>query len=210
VEKKVVFPAEDLQLEGLLWTPTDGNAERGAVLCHPHPLRGGNMYNNVIYALARALQQHNIATLRFNFRGTGQSTGTHAGGEAEGADVTAAVDYLLQCQNVPSLAVIGYSFGAAVGLLAGATDSRVSTLIGVAPPLERLDASYLLTCTKAKLFVAGDQDHVCPLAAIQDLVARCPEPTALALVAGADHFFVGREDEVTQAVVQFCMAETNA
>jgi alpha/beta superfamily hydrolase len=63
--------------------------------------------------------------------------------------------------------------------------------------------SLLHTCTKAKLFVTGDQDHVCPLPVLQELLACCPEPKALTLIPGADHFFLGREAEVAKAVVAF-------
>jgi len=202
VDTKVTFPAGDLILEGRVWLAAGGR-DIGVVLCHPHPLHGGNMYSNVISAVAEALWQHDVSTLRFNFRGTGGSTGSHGGGDAEGADVTAAVGYLVSCQPVSTLAVVGYSFGAAVGLLAGAADPRVTTLVGVAPPVGRRDVSPLHTCTKAKLFVTGDEDHVCPLPALQELMARCPEPKALQLIPGANHFFLGREAEVAQAVLTF-------
>jgi alpha/beta superfamily hydrolase len=78
----------------------------------------------------RLYGKHDISTLRFNFRGTGASTGSHGDGDTEGADVAAAVAYLLSCQPIARLAVAGYSFGAGVGLLAGATDARVAALVG--------------------------------------------------------------------------------
>ena len=202
VDIKVTFPAGDLILEGCLSTSTPGKGV-GVVLCHPHPLHGGNMYSNVIYTVARALWQHDVTTLRFNFRGTGTSEGTHGGGDTEGADVAAAVTYLLDCQPVSTVVVLGYSFGAGVGLLAGAADPRVTALVGVAPPVARRDFSALLTCPKPKLFITGDRDQVCPLPTLQEVLTRCPEPKALTLVPGADHFFLGREAEVAQAVVTF-------
>jgi hypothetical protein len=168
------------------------------------------MYSNVVSAVAEALWDHDISTLRFNFRGTGASTGSHGGGDTEAADVAAAVTYLLSCQRLAKLAVAGYSFGAGVGLLAGATDARVTALVGIAPPVAHRDLSTLYTCTKAKLFVTGDKDHVCPLPVLQDVIARCPEPKALALIPGADHFFLGREAEVAEAVVTFVMHEVQA
>jgi hypothetical protein len=198
-----MFPAEDLLLEGLLWMPADPERRLGAVLCHPHPLRGGDMHSNVITAVTAALQQHHIATLRFNFRGTGQSTGVHDGGTAERADVTAAIDYLLARCPVTHLAVIGYSFGAAVGVPTGAADPRVTTLVGIALPVTRIDPAVLLHCAKATLFVLGDHDTVCPLEAMRDLSARCAGSPTLTVLEGADHFFWGREAEVAQAVVQF-------
>src|SRR5262249_20605803 len=122
---------------------------------------------------------------------------------SEGADVGAAVTYLLGCQPVPKVVVLGYSFGAGVGLLAGAADPRGTALVGGAPPVGRRGFPPLLTCPKAQLFVAGDRDHVCPLPALENLLGRCPEPKALALIPGADHFFLGHEAEVAQAVVTF-------
>ena len=70
------------------------------------------MYSNVVSAIAEALWQHDISTLRFNFRGTGASTGSHGDGDTEGADVAAAVAYLLSCQPIAGQTVAGYSFGA--------------------------------------------------------------------------------------------------
>jgi alpha/beta superfamily hydrolase len=202
VDEKVTFPAGDLTLEGRVWLATGGQ-DVGVVLCHPHPLRGGNMYSNVVSAVAEALWEHDISTLRFNFRGTGASTGVHGEGDTEGTDVAAAVTYLLSCQPMTQLVVAGYSFGAGVGLMAGAADARVTSLVGIAPPVGRRDISTLHTCTKAKLFVTGDRDHVCPLPVLQDLIAHYPEPKALALIPGADHFFLWREAEVAAAVVTF-------
>src|SRR5919197_5394327 len=90
VDKKVTFSAGDLTLEGRVWLAT-GSRDIGVVLCHPHPLHRGNMYSNVVSAVAEAFWQHDVSTLRFNFRGTGASTGSHGGGDTEGADVAAAV-----------------------------------------------------------------------------------------------------------------------
>lgn len=202
MDTKVTFPSGELVLEGRLWTSTSAR-DIGVVLCHPHPLHGGNMHNNVIAGVAETLWQYDVTTLRFNFRGTGASEGTHGAGETEGADVLAAVQYLLEVQAVERLAVIGYSFGAGVGLLAGSADPRVTMLVGIAPPVARRDFSVLHTCAKAKLFIAGDQDHVCPLPTLQALLDQCAQPTSLALIPGANHFFAGREMEIAKAVVEF-------
>jgi len=205
MDQKVMFPAGELTLEGRLWQTTS-HRDVGVVLCHPHPLRGGNMYSNVISAVAEALWQQDITTLRFNFRGTGSSTGVHGDGETEGADVNAAVTYLLSVQPVSQLLVAGYSFGAGVGLLAGAADPRVTAIAGIAPPVERRDFSPLHHCSKAKLFIAGDRDHVCPMPTLQALLLHCPEPKTLTPILGADHFFLGREAEVAEAIVAFAKA----
>jgi alpha/beta superfamily hydrolase len=147
-----------------------------------------------------------MLTLRFNFRGVGHSGGKHGEGRAEVDDVQAAVTYLLGRQSVTTLAVAGYSFGAMVGLQAGATDARVHRLVGVALPVGRRDASFLLTAHKPTLLISGDHDDISPLATLQELVARLPEPKQLVTIPGSDHFFWGQERQAAQAAVTFLQA----
>ena len=69
-------------LEALYQSP---DAPTGAVLlCHPHPLHGGAMQNKVVATLQRIARDAGQATLRFNFRGVGASTGVHAGANPHG------------------------------------------------------------------------------------------------------------------------------
>lgn len=202
VEEHVTFQVGDIALAGLLWMPPSTPAV-GVVLCHPHPLYGGNMHNNIVSALAEAFQQAGMMTLRFNFRGVGQSGGTHGEGQAEVEDVRAAVSYLLRRQAVASVVVAGYSFGSMVGLRAGLADARVHTLIGVALPVGMRDASFLTTAQKPVLLISGDRDAISPLPVLQALAAKLTAPKQLVTVSGADHFFAGREREVAQAAVAF-------
>jgi alpha/beta superfamily hydrolase len=173
------------------------------VVCHPHPLYGGEMHNNVVSALVDAFQHAGIATLRFNFRGVGHSGRSHGQGEAELEDVKAAVSYLLSRQQVQTVVVAGYSFGSMVGLQAGAADPRVHKLIGVAFPLGLRDPSFLLSVTKSKLLISGDHDNYSPIPALQNLLGQLPGPKALVIVPGADHFFWGQEGEIAKAAVKF-------
>ena len=202
MEEHVTFAVGDITLEGLLWAPPQ-TPTIGVVLCHPHPLYGGNMQNNIVSALADTFQQAGMATLRFNFRGVGRSGGEHGGGEVEVEDVKAAVAYLLSRQAVPTIVVAGYSFGSMVGLRAGAADPRVQKLIGVALPVGVGDPSFLLNVTKPKLLISGDRDNYSPIPALQSLFAKLPDPKALVTVPGADHFFWGQEEEVAKATVEF-------
>jgi hypothetical protein len=56
------------------------------MICHPHPHGGGTLHNKVVYHAMKALNAPEWGlgwpVLRFNFRGTGLSQGTHDG-EAE-------------------------------------------------------------------------------------------------------------------------------
>jgi alpha/beta superfamily hydrolase len=200
LEKRVTFPCVHITLEGLL---SFSSSSTGVVVCHPHPLYGGEMMNNVVQALVDALSDRGDATLRFNFRGTGRSGGTHGGGTSEVQDVTSAVDYLVEVTGVTRVAVAGYSFGAAVGLRAGMDDPRVSALIGIALPVAMMDGSFLIPCTKPKLLVAGSLDDICPPDALEDLFSRLPDPKLLKIVPGTDHFWFGHEAEAGRAAAAF-------
>ena len=206
VEQSVTFPVgngpDALQLEGLFSSP-DAPPRCGTVICHPHPLYGGEMRNNVVSALATAFQDAGIATLRFNFRGVGRSQGTHDEGMGEQDDVRAAVAALLARQAVSQVIVAGYSFGALVGLHSGAGDDRVHGLIGVALPLGMRDVSFLRGVTKPTLFVSGDRDPYCPLADLTRLAGDMSEVARVETIAGADHFLMAREDEVAAAALAF-------
>src|SRR5271168_3068545 len=117
-EVQVTFRSGDLTLEGLIANP-GGNAP-AAVVCHPHPLYGGSMYNNVVDAVVEAMGQRNWAVLRFNFRGVGSSEGEHSGGVGEAEDAVAAAGFLAEHLGLPlkQVVVAGYSFGAMATALA--------------------------------------------------------------------------------------------
>ncbi|MEZ5855806.1 MAG: alpha/beta fold hydrolase [Hyphomicrobiaceae bacterium] len=202
MEKSVTFKAGDVTLEGLLSLPQPAPGV-GVVVCHPHPLRGGEMHNNVVTTLVQAFQAAGHATLRFNFRGVGASTGTHDDGNAEQSDVKAAVTELLSHHAFTTVAIAGYSFGSLVGLKAGADDPRVAKLIGVALPLATRDASFLQAVTKPKLLISGDRDNFSPVDALHSLLAAAAPPKKLHIVPGADHFFGGHEAQAASAATAF-------
>ena len=89
-----VAVARDIVLEGRLAVPADARA--GVVICHPHPLYGGDMDNPVVVRVQEVCAELGLATLRFNFRGVGGSGGAHGGGVAEQDDARIALDVLAQ------------------------------------------------------------------------------------------------------------------
>src|SRR5580765_1850567 len=143
-----MIPVEHGQLEALLKEPSAPIA--AAVVCHPHPLGGGTMNNNVVYRLSRALVDAGVVVLRFNFRGVGASTGRHDGGVGEEADALAALDTLAGLHPDLPLWMAGFSFGARVGLTGGAREPRVGKLLGIGLALSMFDYSFLATTPKPK------------------------------------------------------------
>jgi alpha/beta superfamily hydrolase len=95
------------------------------VVCHPHPVHGGTMNNNVVYRVAKALTDAGASVLRFNFRGVGRSTGAYDNGVGEEDDARAALDFLAERAPGIPLWMAGFSFGARVGLTVGDADARV-------------------------------------------------------------------------------------
>jgi hypothetical protein len=204
--RDVSIPCGTLTLEGVLEIPDAAEIPAAAaVLCHPHPLFGGNMHNNVVRALRKGLNQRGLICLRFNFRGTGQSWGIHDNGIGEIDDVLAAVDFLEALKEVDSkrLIVGGYSFGCWVGLRAAARDPRPSRLIGISPPLDTYDFGFLTNETRPKLLIAGDRDFVCSRERFEDLLQQIPEPKKGVIFPGGDHFHVGREEALISEMGAF-------
>jgi hypothetical protein len=199
-EIQVSFRSGDLTLEGLLANP--GANAPAAVVCHPHPLYGGSMYNNVVDAILAAMWQAGYATLRFNFRGVGASEGEHDGGPGEVDDAVAAMTYLLAQAGVRKEGAVmaGYSFGAMVAVSAGYERAEIARIVAVALPLAMADARIPEGASKPVLLVSGDRDSYSPVAGLQALKSKIGDSARLEIVAGADHFFGGREAELARAI----------
>jgi alpha/beta superfamily hydrolase len=205
--ERVSFPCGELMLEGILEAPaaTGDGRLAAAVICHPHPLYGGAMTNNVTAALARGLLERDTICLRFNFRGTGRSQGAYGQGDDETDDVRAALDYLSGVDRTDPERVIlaGYSFGCWVGLKAAALDSRPGRLIGVSPPVDEYDFGFLEKELRPILLMAGDRDFVCSEKKFADLTDSVPEPKMSVTFPGADHFHFGRENQLIREIHAF-------
>jgi uncharacterized protein len=170
-------------LDGRLTVPP--HASRGVVVCHPHPLYGGDMDNPVVRAIVDACLAAGLAVLRFDFRGTGRSAGVHDGGTGEQDDVRAALDLLEgRLQALP--AVAGYSFGASMAAVVAASGRRLAGVALVAPPG---DAITQLDSSPPLVLVAGSNDHVCSSHALRAWRAVLPAGSAVHVLPGADHFF---------------------
>jgi alpha/beta superfamily hydrolase len=172
---------------------------RGAiVVCHPHPLHGGDMDNPVVVRAVEVCANVGFATLRFNFRGVGRSSGTHDAGRAEQNDVAAALGHLAGVVGpmVPRV-LAGYSFGAAVVATLVGTGGPPEALAGIiliAPPLAMARTTPWTALASFKgpvLAVAGDADHICPGAELQAFARAVPGAT-VRTIPGADHFFFGK------------------
>jgi uncharacterized protein len=163
------------------------------------------MHNKVVFRAAKSAIDAGLPALRFNFRGVGESRGTFAEGIGERKDVRAALDYLqTRFPQVP-VCLMGFSFGAWVGLAVGAADARVCALVGLGVPVSTWDFSFLQGVSKPKLIVQGTQDEFGPREQVQALFGALAEPKQIHWVEGADHFFMGRLEEVQAVLCNFLL-----
>ena len=204
-EERILIPSTSIQLEGLLSIREALHLKGGVIFCHPHPQNGGNMYNPVITAAVEAAFEEGFSTLRFNFRGVGESEGSYGEGVGERGDVKAVIDYFypkLKDSN-PLLILLGYSFGAWTGLPVAAEDERIKGIIGIAPPLEIYSFKFLEKCKKRKLFVIGGRDLFCPAPALEVWFRHLEEPKSLTIIPEADHFFFSHARLLIQPIREF-------
>jgi alpha/beta superfamily hydrolase len=182
-----------------------------ALVCHPHPLGGGTLHNKVVYHAMKALNASEWGlgwpVLRFNFRGTGLSEGTHDG-HAETGDVLAALNWIENEYKRPVI-VVGFSFGAAMSLMAccgqgreGKSTVRAIAALGLPTLADGRDYHYafLKNCSVPKLFLSGDCDQYAPSESLRQVVAAAADPKHLVVIPFADHFFTGHLQPMQQAL----------
>ncbi len=161
------------------------------------------MHNKVVYRAAKAAIEAGMPALRFNFRGVGASEGEFANGAGEHEDARSALDWLAGRFKGAPIYMMGFSFGAWVGLGIGSADPRVTSLAGLGLPTVDFDFSFLRGVQKPKLILQGSEDQFGERRSVQAVFDSLAAPKKMHWVEGADHFFTGRLDEVQKALAQF-------
>lgn len=207
-------------LVGELAYPAADPASSVVVIANPHPLMGGTMENNVVTAIAETLPRDGCATVRFDYRGVGMSEGDPADVEAAMAqfwqtgtapqdeglidDLCAVVHWARR--NVPlPIVLIGYSFGAYAAARV-ATGADIARVVLIAPTLSQHTFPEVDTSGPLTLVIFGDDDFATPRETTETWIATRAVPPQSACVAGADHFFRGRESIVCASSAAFITA----
>ena len=184
-------------------SPAEGKAEgasRGiAVICHPHPLHGGTMHNKVVTIIERALRELGLDTLRFNFRGIGQSEGAFDDGVGESEDLAAAVAWARKVRPGVALWLAGFSFGSYV-VLRNAKRLDADALITVAPPVGRWDFDAIELPDCPWLVVQGEEDEVVDPQLVFDWVENLAVAPQLVRMPETSHFFHRRLMDLRGAI----------
>jgi len=205
IEKMVTVPAPDEAAGALeaIFLPAEGPARGAAVVAPPHPLYGGSMDNPVVGEVAYACQELGLASLRFNWRGVGASTGEASGDPDEAArDYRAALEQAAETAPGELLAA-GYSFGAVAALAAAASPALprpVTRLLLVAPPPALLPSDAFAGVSAPVLVVTGAADPLAPPAELSRLLGDCPG-ARLEVIPRADHFFGAGLGELRRVIL---------
>ena len=205
-QSAVSFKVKGLSFEGVVAQPdAGGTGLPGVVICHPHPLHGGNMDNNVVLAVSFALAERGFVTLRFNFRGVGNSEGQHTKGELEQQEALGALELLKAWPGVDGkrIGLAGYSFGASVVLGNPELHKKAKAFALISPSVRALESTNLKTKDHPAFVIAGDQDKAVQSDQFAIALDSFARPPARHIVSGADHFWFGYEDEMAPRVAEF-------
>jgi len=201
-EKPVGIPVEGgkVSLEALF---QEGRIGRNAVLCHPHPLFGGNMHNNVVQSARQVFASLGWSTLRFNFRGAGAGGGSPAQGQKDAEDLFDVCEYL-KADSPGHIDFAAYSYGAWVTMEAIRKGLSPDSLILVSPPLDFISFDGLKLPEVPVLITVGNQDEFCSLESLRKWLAGQPaSPVNLEILAYGDHFYWGIERELSERINAF-------
>jgi hypothetical protein len=202
--KEIQGPAG--RLEARLDRPA-GDAKAIVVMASPYPKHGGTMQDKVVYQATQGFVRAGCAVLRFNYRSVGTSEGEFSDGPGEMDDYRAALD--AAAREFPALPIwaAGYSFGAYIALNAGASDPRVTHLIGIGVVLgdkddkgDKYDYAAVRATDKPKFLVHGGLDELSTAKAVRKFYGELKEPRELVVIDDADHYFDGHASEVADAI----------
>lgn len=197
------------KLEILTEPPKSISYEGIAIICHPNPLQSGSMTNKVVHTLAKAYQRCGLLSVRFNYRGVGQSQGTYGHTEGEIQDLMAVIEWVKQVDAHAPLWLAGFSFGAYIAAQ-GAKQHSVEHLISVAPAIHLHPFKEVESLTCPWLVIQGDEDEVVSyhdVLKFVEAVRLLPhQRIKLEVLNGVGHFFHGRLVELREKIMADCQS----
>jgi len=173
----------------------------GVLICHPHPLMGGSMDNNVVETIRDVFSSGDYSTLRFNFRGVGESTGVYDEGRGEKQDILSACSFMKN-KGVEKITLAGYSFGAWVcSHLLKDKPSMIASTILISPPQKYFDFDWNGLENAVELIICGDSDPFCDIDNLR--VNAEMIHSELTILQETDHFYAGREAQLAERLRRY-------
>jgi uncharacterized protein len=178
------------------------------IILHSHPKCGGAMNNKIIYELYCTFIELGFNTLRFNFRGVGNSEGYFDNGDGELSDASSALDWIQSVNPSSSkVLIVGFSFGAWIGMQLLMRRPEISNFITISPPVNIYDFNFLSPCPISGKVIHGTSDSVVDLNSVTKLVMKLNSQRGIFVdygkVTGADHFFTNQFDKLKDEIKKY-------
>lgn len=158
------------------------------------------MHDGVLEVLGDACLGAGFGVLKFNFRSVGQSAGRFDEGQGEVDDVLAVLEWV-RSQGATEVMLGGYSFGAAMALLAASkVQDQLSKLLLVAPPIQMVESDAALSIPMR--VIVGGRDTVVSATAASQYFSQ----EQLVVLPQADHFFAGASSDLSSLAEEFLAA----
>ncbi len=186
-------------------TPAPAKPLGVGIICHPDPRFGGSMTNKVVTTTARALLDLNLAVVRFNYRGVGNSEGEFGNIIGELADFETVLNWTRAALPDLPLWLAGFSFGSYISAL-GARTANPQRLISIAPPVNHYDYTQFNQFHFPWLVIQGDQDEVVSCNAVEKWAATPPSPLQFVVMPQASHFFHGKLLELREIIKEWAQS----
>ena len=163
------------------------------------------MNDPVVAAVCQAAVREGMYSLRFNFRGVGDSQGEFTNGKEEHNDIKSALNVMRHWPAVHGgrIAVVGYSTGATIMLDGLRHLKRAAALVLVAPTLGALRGKRFNQDKRPRLVIAGSEDRVSPSLEVQRILDECRGPVQFHEVMGADHSMRGYHADAAEIAADF-------
>ena len=200
-----IYSTGKIMLDGVMSSPGDASKVPSIVLCHPHPMLGGDMNNVIVSTIAFEASQKGMGSLRFDFRGVGQSEGEFTNAEGVSEDLKHALSFTRNFTGVDDkrVGIVGYSFGAATMLHNLKYTKGAKSLVFIAPPIGAVRKSSIRDVKRAKLFIVGSDDCVVASLDLQRELDNFKHPAQFTEIDGADHRLTNHESTVAERVAEF-------
>lgn len=190
-EHSFVFNGAVGALEALITVPVEIKSQFVALLGHPHSLQGGTMNNKVVTTMARVFKELGVISLRFNFRGVGQSSGLYDDGFGESEDMLLLLNQWQKERPNTRVFFAGFSFGSYVAYRAAA-QSKSELLITIAPPVHHYDYREFHPAPNPWLIIQGEEDEVVPCSYVFEFAKESTPELPIIPFADTGHFFHGK------------------
>jgi alpha/beta superfamily hydrolase len=198
--EKIIIPGPAGALEALLALPTNNCSDFVTIICHPHPLYGGSMTNKVVTTIAKSCDELNMATIRFNYRGVGNSDGIYDNAKGEREDLLAIHAWAKNRFPHAAYILAGFSFGSYI-CCAAAENIKPTALITIAPAIARQSYADVMTYKGQWWLIQGEQDELTDAATVFEWFKKHVSSTRIINIANASHFFHGCLPQLQHEIV---------